>query len=509
MKDSPVGQCLHPIWIVNKYTGKGMHVSCGKCKGCLLNKASRNSQLCDLEAASTKYQVFVTLTYANSYIPLASFYKNSLGNFDLVAVGERESNVTLGCVPESQLPSSELYDKFGFGSHLIPYLSHYDLDLFLKRFDTTMNRMLQKYYPDRYDKKNRVRVRYYAAGEYGPKSFRPHFHLEFFFNEDEVYKLFSRVLNHSWQFGRTDCQLVTGKASKYVASYIGANSFIPHLLKIKTIRPFSCHSTRLGWNTLLQIAGVDVYASSAQDFVTKSWSLDGKVIPLRIPANFTAYFYPKIYGFSTLAIADLCTLYRSYATFSRWFGLSSPMDIAYQLLTDMQSACHNPDVNTFLHLVFTSDDWTLWKMISPTESFSTSYEPMLKLSAKLYGILAVSRHFLGFVLPHFQTVYQAVLAVQKFYDDLDSMRLDKWYRAQEFWQEQVAGFDGMDCVLLSRAFGRSPSLRGWINSVVAGVNERFEHSIKHRQQNEENRILYHYSDETLEPLDYEQYNNSF
>ena len=51
----------------------------------------------------------------------------------------------------------------------IPYVCNRDLDLFLKR--------LRSYYPDE-------KIRYYALSEYGPTSFRPHWHLLLFSNSE-------------------------------------------------------------------------------------------------------------------------------------------------------------------------------------------------------------------------------------------------------------------------------------------------------------------------------------
>ena len=53
----------------------------------------------------------------------------------------------------------------------IPYLRKRDLQLFIKN--------LRSYLPE-------YEIRYFASGEYGPETFRPHFHLLLYVNDSEL-----------------------------------------------------------------------------------------------------------------------------------------------------------------------------------------------------------------------------------------------------------------------------------------------------------------------------------
>ena len=80
----------------------------------------------------------------------------------------------------------------------IPYICNRDLDLFLKR--------LRSYYP--YEK-----LRYYAVSEYGPTSFRPHWHLLLFSNSDRFSETVLENVSKAWSYGRCDASLSRGFAA--------------------------------------------------------------------------------------------------------------------------------------------------------------------------------------------------------------------------------------------------------------------------------------------------------
>ncbi len=101
-------------------------VPCGKCIGCRLDYSRQWANRCMLEMQYHDVAWFVTLTYDNAHVPL-SWYSDP-------ATGEAYQAMTL---------------------------RKRDFQLFIKR--------LRKAYPD-------DRVRYFAAGEYGEKRLRPHYH---------------------------------------------------------------------------------------------------------------------------------------------------------------------------------------------------------------------------------------------------------------------------------------------------------------------------------------------
>lgn len=109
---------------VCKFPGaKFIPLPCGRCIGCRLKYSRDWADRCMLESTYYKNNIFLTLTYDDSHLP--------------------------ECLE---------------GSPVHP-LSKRDIQLFIKR--------LRKEFPDEH-------IRYFACGEYGSKSMRPHYHLLLF-----------------------------------------------------------------------------------------------------------------------------------------------------------------------------------------------------------------------------------------------------------------------------------------------------------------------------------------
>lgn len=125
-------------------------VPCGHCMGCRLDRARIWADRMLLELADNEYKaIFVTFTYNNDHLP---------------RVRQRSSGYYL--LPDSDefsyLSDSEVWVADAAGLPDAPAtLNVRDTQLFFKR--------LRKVFPGR-------RIRYFLAGEYGPKTNRPHYH---------------------------------------------------------------------------------------------------------------------------------------------------------------------------------------------------------------------------------------------------------------------------------------------------------------------------------------------
>jgi len=175
------------------------------------------------------YTVFVTLTYAPNYLPVATpMYLGDNTDFGLLCrydLVDFETGESLGVFESESSQLELLQQKFNLcGS--IPYLRKTDLQLFLKRFRYYVTKRLPK-----------EKVRYYAVGEYGPVHFRPHYHLLLFLNSKEVLQICPEAVSEAWPFGRIDVQVSEGKCSSYVAGYVNSSVFSPtlslHILRDK------------------------------------------------------------------------------------------------------------------------------------------------------------------------------------------------------------------------------------------------------------------------------------
>ena len=112
-----------------------IEVPCGKCIGCVMQKSKEWATRCVLESKLYKENYFITLTYNDENIP------------------KKKVN---------DMYRGEIYTRMT--------LKKEDLQLFIKRLRTTWQR---KY-------NITGEIRYFACGEYGSRTFRPHYHICFF-----------------------------------------------------------------------------------------------------------------------------------------------------------------------------------------------------------------------------------------------------------------------------------------------------------------------------------------
>lgn len=268
LQDKLVTRCQHPRTVVNKYTHESVVVSCGHCPSCILRRSGIQTNLLTTYSAQFRYVYFVTLTYAPQFLPTLEVSVVETCTDDIADVScvpaiddldagdpntylfgfrsvPRSSSVRLKSStvertfkdPEIRftypMKPKELLSILGKVNHNVPnrlpYICNRDLDLFLKR--------LRSYYPDE-------KLRYYAVSEYGPTSFRPHWHLLLFSNSDRFSQTVCENVSKAWSYGRCDASLSRGFAAPYVASYVNSFVALPdfYVQMPKVVRPKSFHS---------------------------------------------------------------------------------------------------------------------------------------------------------------------------------------------------------------------------------------------------------------------------
>lgn len=268
LQNKLVTRCQNPRMVVNKYTHEPVSVSCGSCPSCILRRSGIQTNLLTSYSTQFRYVYFVTLTYAPCFLPTLEVSVIEACTDDISDVSvvpdindldARDPNTYLFgfcSVPRSasvKLKNSTVERtfkdpcvKFSYPMtpkellsildkvkhnvpNRIPYVCNRDLDLFLKR--------LRSYYPDE-------KLRYYAVSEYGPTSFRPHWHLLLFSNSERFSQTVLENVSKAWSYGRCDATLSRGFAAPYVASYVNSFVSLPdfYTQMPKVVRPKSFHS---------------------------------------------------------------------------------------------------------------------------------------------------------------------------------------------------------------------------------------------------------------------------
>lgn len=213
--------------------GSSLHVPCGKCIGCRINRSKSWAVRCMHEAQLHKENCFVTLTFNNQNLP------------------------------EDYSVHVEDVQKF-------------------------VKRLRFKY--------RTKKIRTFAAGEYGDKDLRPHYHLLIFNWSPPDLKLFStknnqklytsQILQTLWPYGFSTVGSLTYQTAAYTARYVmkkvGGNMAAEHYLrihpltgKLNQVQPeFATQSNKpgigAGWYDKFK---TDIYPS---DFVI----VDGKKHPV-------------------------------------------------------------------------------------------------------------------------------------------------------------------------------------------------------------------------------------
>lgn len=209
--------CTHPLQInrsdVNGHVRTDV-VPCGKCAECICRKQADFSALATLEAKRSQKVHFVTLTYDNVHVPIMYSDKR----FNLVKMVNHDDHAhhslvqlcasSNGCLIASQID----------GADVCPSLNREDFRLFLKRCRTAYNRQFGYNFS----------LRIAGFGEYGGKTFRPHYHFLFYDAESSVVNFIASRWRE--EFGFADVKFVNSvnkdgspgfvKVSKYISKYI-------------------------------------------------------------------------------------------------------------------------------------------------------------------------------------------------------------------------------------------------------------------------------------------------
>lgn len=242
-------KCHRPIWINEISDSVGVEVPCGRCYACIQNRRSIWTARIMMECRVAESAYFVTLTYSDSYVPMILQY---------------------GIQRVMTLKKKDLQDYFKRLRAYILKNKRYDKD-WLKKSEKT-----GKWSP---------KVRYFACGEYGPNTDRPHYHIILFNWPVDWVKInplsgkgFSREMEEIWQLGNIEITEVSGKRAHYVTKY--------HLMPIveewiesdKREKPFAVMSRKpgIGINFITDEI-VNYFSSSKNIFLTLK---NDKKVPL-------------------------------------------------------------------------------------------------------------------------------------------------------------------------------------------------------------------------------------
>ena len=158
------------------------------------------------------------------------------------------------------------------------------------------------------------KICYYVVSEYGPQTYRPHWHCLLFFNSEEITKTLREDISKAWSYGRVDYSLSRGAAASYVASYVNSAACLPFLyVGQKEIRPRSFHSKGFGSNKVFPKSSDISEISKISDLFFDGVNIDsnGKIVNIRPVRQSELAVFPR---FSNDFFSDsdtCCKLFQS------------------------------------------------------------------------------------------------------------------------------------------------------------------------------------------------------
>lgn len=213
---------------VKNRRGESFEVGCGRCPICRKRKVDEWAfRLCQEEKRSLNAW-FVTLTYDEKSVPISDNKFMTL----------LKKEVTQKYLYDYSVEPKRRYRNPDFDSKYIKR----DLPSFFKRLRKTQA----------------MKIKYYAVGEYGSQTKRPHYHMILYNIETPMFsigkddrgnmKYRSRVIEKCWPFGTVDIGGLTSDSAAYCAKYVSKPRRIPEHKRDDRVKEFSIMSKGLGDN---------------------------------------------------------------------------------------------------------------------------------------------------------------------------------------------------------------------------------------------------------------------
>lgn len=301
----PFIKCRHPTKV--RLNGIDMVLPCGRCDMCKDSKAQKYISQIAREESTSKFQLFLTLTYSPEWLPLYEIVDNQdehiiydklhrphsqKWNWDKELTRYNNPLVDVSLVPAF----ARLYPKRGTSDyevldaqddyetlHIKDIYFQQNLSSYYKHLATYKNEFCQTNFdfykgfialaPKRDLETFLLRLknfavrkckgatfRYFAVSDYGTNGCLPHWHIILFTDSADLVRGLQPTINQGtqkrpsytspnlckmWKYGITNISRVEKSCAHYVGGYVNAPSNFPRIFK-GILRPRAFHSVKLG-----------------------------------------------------------------------------------------------------------------------------------------------------------------------------------------------------------------------------------------------------------------------
>lgn len=303
--------CEHPVRVYNKYVNDWFTVPCRKCLACQKNKSNKLVGRINSLGSCSSSMIFITLTYDDDHLPWFDFSCNELSRFDyrskqrvyetidpvvdVLKMSQLDDMLLINGMPDSKHQSAIGQAQYGV-------LQKKDLQDFFKRFRKSLLYALPTY-----------TFKYFAVGEYGSYTFRPHYHAILFSDSTPDFQKLQSCCSLSWQQGFVDIQNVRYNVASYVGAYLSGSSPLPKFLSQSQFKPFHVHSN----GSLFDLSEKKIEEFKKSSYFNKPYYSEDKntngVSVRTLSTTVRNYFFPKCRGFHTIDNQEKRYRYKLYA----------------------------------------------------------------------------------------------------------------------------------------------------------------------------------------------------
>ncbi len=506
--------CRSPRVIENK-RGEAISVACGRCPECANKKSIHYTSICNNACQEHRFTMFLTLKFDEINVPRMRLYRKGDMIYcvdvtrRLLKNGKYKKFSTYGKIINTfhyDKDFEEFYKKIDIDSKLVKKLPFKnirwanirDLQNFFKRLRFHVGQELGS------------TISFFGVSEYGPRTFRPHFHAELFFDDERLLPLLEKFVAKSWKFGsfRLESPRTNEGVANYIASYINSYVAMPRYFVDKQVLPKCTHSLFLG-----------SFANKAiRDFVYKDVNFTFERIQLDttfgtrdyLPTSYyTSLLFPKCYSYGSQTFENHVYLYKIYKYLVDDFGELNCAQLTKAVL-------FNPNSYTrFLTLLDLDKLPLYYKSYVDDSGFELELCPKDELSDlfytwynRIYTAIRVSKHVLTWCLENslncfpfvtdsltFEQFLNVCLSnfvgyVRKFYRDRDFHLLSLQYQHQDQFLKEYPDvpldlFFPVGVLDYNLLFTNSPIIK----SMVITHDDLFNNKIKHKELNDLNNIF--------------------
>lgn len=327
--------CFHPKKVTNRYTSEQLWTPCGKCDYCANVRKYELSSRIDREFLNpiNKSCYLITLDYHNEGLPIYVLNREK-GYF----ASNREGFPTLNAEDVPLYPQPVNHPVSGCFGHLC----YPDVLAFFQTIRINLRNALTRRNSEFINQHfsnithEDARFRYFLCGEYGPTTFRPHYHILVWFKQrwtDAQFGYISQIIRKAWALGSVDIQAcVSDGASNYVAGYVTSPAGLPTVLTNKPLKPFCTFSKmpvigsyQITYSEVRQILTDGAHQRTEWDETSRTH------VPAKLSPSFFSRFFPKCVGFSTRTAYEQLRVYSYVFNYFKDKGITHSLAEAEEL----------------------------------------------------------------------------------------------------------------------------------------------------------------------------------